>query len=383
MALLRHEIWREDGACTGITCCLAGPMGDQARAMLEPGAYLLQLFMAGSQFEAGTIRNRILGIEPYRSEWEALDSQPYPEEWAALQAGAPVPAAKQNDGSQPLDDRRLVESLTAALMKAATTDDTADAHALLDEMIAARGPEALPLFHRATKRSKKSTFALSSLLLERGDKECAVSDAAIIAILRDRKHITRDAVLGSMQSSTQSRFAPALRDIARDRSDPGWAYAVDALGKWHDLASVDVLMSHSAGVETPFVLLAALVRLRPPEATIVFEQNLAHTEPRERTFALWGLAALGYAEPVAALIELLDEPDVSTATSLTPGQSMRAAQALADVFGIPFEWADTAEVKKIRHHFRTLYSSDDLATLAAALAAGRLTRKIVGGGGKV
>jgi hypothetical protein len=39
-------------------------MGDQARAMLEPGAYLLQVFMAGSQFEAGTIRNRILGLSP-------------------------------------------------------------------------------------------------------------------------------------------------------------------------------------------------------------------------------------------------------------------------------------------------------------------------------
>jgi hypothetical protein len=87
-------------------------MGDQARAMLEPGAYLLQVFMAGSQFEAGTIRNRILGFEPYRSEWEALDSQPYPEEWATLQASTTRPAAKRNDGNQPLDDRRLVESLT-------------------------------------------------------------------------------------------------------------------------------------------------------------------------------------------------------------------------------------------------------------------------------
>jgi hypothetical protein len=353
-------------------------MGDQARAMLEPGAYMLQVFMAGSPFEAGTIRNRILGFEPYRSEWEELDSQSYPEEWAVVQASAIGTAAQPNDRSTPSDDRRLVENLTAVLMKAATTDDTADAHALLDEMIAARGPAALPLFHRATKRSKKCTFALSSLLLERGDKGCAVSDAAIIAILRDRKHITRDAVLGSMQSSTQSRFAPALRDIARDQSDQGWAYAVDALSKWHDLASVDVLMTHCVGVETPFVLLAALVRLRPPEAAIVFEQNLAHAEPRERTFALWGLAALGYAEPIAALMKLLDDPDISTASSFTPGQSMRAAQALADVVGIPFEWGDDAEVEKTRQHCKRLYSPKQLATLAANLTAGQLTRQIIG-----
>jgi HEAT repeat protein len=268
-------------------------------------------------------------------------------------------------------------------MKAATFDDTADAHKLLAEVITAREAEALLLFHRATKRSKKCTIALAGLLLERGDMGCAVSDTAIIAILADQKHIARDAVLGSMQSSAQSRFASQLRDIAKDRNDPGWAYAVDALSKWHDLASVGILMSHCTGVETPFVLLAALVRLRPPEAKIVFEQNLAHADPRERTFALWGLAALGYLEPAAALVRLLDDPDVSTATSFTPGQSMRAAQALADVFGIPFEWADTAEVEKIRHHFRTLYSSEDLATPAAGLAAGKLTRKKGGGRGKV
>jgi hypothetical protein len=358
-------------------------MGDQARAMLEPSAYLLQVFMAGSQFEAGSIRNRILGFEPYRSEWEDLDSQPYAEEWAAIQASVTRPTVQRNDGSQHLGDRRLVENLTAALIKAATSDDTADAHALLAEVIAARGSEALQLFHRASKRSKKCTFALASLLLERGDTGCAVSDAAIIAILADQKHVARDAVLGSMQSSAQCRFAPALRDIAKKRNDPGWSYAVDALGKWHDVPAIDILISHCAGVETPFVLLAALVRLRPPEAAAVFEQNLTHADPRERTFALWGLAALGYAEPVAALIRLLDDPDISTATSFTPGQSMRAAQALADVFGIPFEWGDTAEVEKIRQHFKNLYSSEGLATLAADLAAGQLTREMDGGRGKV
>jgi hypothetical protein len=86
MARLLHEIWRYDGAYSGITACLAGPMGDQARSMLEPGAYLLQVYTAGSQFEASTIRNRILGFEPYRSDWQEIDSQPYPDEWAAIQS---------------------------------------------------------------------------------------------------------------------------------------------------------------------------------------------------------------------------------------------------------------------------------------------------------
>jgi hypothetical protein len=58
---------------------------------------------------------------------------------------------------------------------------------------------------------------------------CTVSDAAIIAILADQKHVARNSALGSMQSSAQSGFVPPLRDIAKDRNDPGWVYTIDAL----------------------------------------------------------------------------------------------------------------------------------------------------------
>jgi hypothetical protein len=86
MAKLIHEIWREDdGKCIGLTGCLAGPMGDQARSMLLPGATLIHVYEAGSMFEAGVIRYRLLDFGTYHSEWEELDSQPYPEAWAEIQ----------------------------------------------------------------------------------------------------------------------------------------------------------------------------------------------------------------------------------------------------------------------------------------------------------
>jgi hypothetical protein len=86
MATLIHEIWREDdGTCIGLMGCLAGPMGDQARSMMLPGATLIHVYEAGSIFEAGVIRYRLLDFGTYHSEWEALDSQPYPEEWADIQ----------------------------------------------------------------------------------------------------------------------------------------------------------------------------------------------------------------------------------------------------------------------------------------------------------
>jgi hypothetical protein len=157
---------------------------------------------------------------------------------------------------------------------------------------------------------------------------------------------------------------------------------IEILAEFEALAPLD---ERSAVSEDAFwehaVMYLALTQ--PPEATIVFEQNLAHAEPRERTFALWGLAALGYQEPIAALILALADPDISTATSFTPGQSMRAAQALADVLGLSFEWGDKAEVDTVRQHFKTLCSSEDLATLAVDLATGKLTRNMGGGRGKV
>jgi len=35
---------------------------------------------------------------------------------------------------------------------------------------------------------------------------------------------------------------------------------------------------------------------------------------------------------------MLDDPPVETPTSYDPGESMRAAQALCDIFDWPFEW---------------------------------------------
>lgn len=60
--------------------CLAGPHGDDARRMLEPGSRLLCTFSAGSHFEAMQEYHAILGREPYTTEHE-WDYQPYPHDW--------------------------------------------------------------------------------------------------------------------------------------------------------------------------------------------------------------------------------------------------------------------------------------------------------------
>jgi hypothetical protein len=278
-----------------------------------------------------------------------------------------------------MHDKELIEKLKAALMAASVKDDTVSAHSLLTDIIKARGHDALPLIRRAAKGSIKRETVLVGLFLERGDNGCAVSDEGIRFIIADPAHVARDTAIQSMRwDQRHSRFAPEMRLIAANSSDPSWSYAIEALGEWQDKASIEILMSQTTGIATPFVLLAVLVKLRPPEAMIVFEMNLSHTDARSRSFALWGLAVLGYEQAIGALVGLLDDPDVyietPTEKSWVPGQSMRAAQALADVLGLDFEWGDESYVKAIRKHCQNLYPAAEVARLTADLENGQLTK---------
>jgi hypothetical protein len=83
MAQLLHELWQElEGA---ETFCLAGPMGDDARRLLSPGARLVWTVVAGSHFEAMTKYYEHRGWGPYTpvDDW---DYQPYLDEWLRVQA---------------------------------------------------------------------------------------------------------------------------------------------------------------------------------------------------------------------------------------------------------------------------------------------------------
>ena len=77
-------------------CCLAGPRGDGARAMLSEGARLLTTFEASTHFEARTAYNKLLEYEPYTTDQE-WDYEPYPAEWFIEQANT----SKMPEGDKP------------------------------------------------------------------------------------------------------------------------------------------------------------------------------------------------------------------------------------------------------------------------------------------
>jgi hypothetical protein len=245
---------------------------------------------------------------------------------------------------------------------------------IVGELVSQYGIGAVDFFQRSARGSSKRERALLNLLLTRGDGGCAVSDQFVSGVIGDREHAQRSSAIQlAAFDPRRVRFAPRLREIAKDRTDPDWAFAVSTLGDLRDRDAVEILMAHTRGQQTPFVLVAALVRLKCPEAALVFEPNLAHPEARTRVFALWGLAALKYEAALGALVHLLDEPDVQTATTFQPGQSRRAAQALAEIHGWPFEWEDRASFEDIRMRARARYSQAFVQACLAALAKGKLT----------
>lgn len=87
MSILKHEAWYEaDGTWT---FCFAGPMGDNARSLMNPKAVLSFIVWADSHFQAMATYNNILGWYPYETTHKS-DFQKYPNEWRNIQNQLPI-----------------------------------------------------------------------------------------------------------------------------------------------------------------------------------------------------------------------------------------------------------------------------------------------------
>jgi hypothetical protein len=79
--MMLHELWKDAG---GQTFCFAGPLGDQARSMLDSDAVLIWSVEAESHYEAMTKYYEFMDWGVYRTEFEE-DKQPYSPEWTSTQ----------------------------------------------------------------------------------------------------------------------------------------------------------------------------------------------------------------------------------------------------------------------------------------------------------
>jgi|GEM_PF-1873335 hypothetical protein len=84
-----------------------------------------------------------------------------------------------------------------------------------------------------------------------------------------------------------------------------------------------------------------------PDKQALQEESRLHAEMEERIIAAWGLARLGDRKAVKFLGKMLYDPVSDSDLGYDPGHAIRAAQAIADVYGLPFEWGMDA-VARVR-----------------------------------
>jgi hypothetical protein len=216
-----------------------------------------------------------------------------------------------------------------------------------------RGENWLAALDRAVGRSVQRKRAAADLLAELADLP-EVGDR-FAAWLKDADLVWRAEVIELVGERGLHQFAPLLNDtLGGDGDELCRAYAVTSAGQLRSEANLAGVLKLAGDPATGLWnrLLWALKDyghpLCRPALERVFRDGPA-TE--ERVIASWGLGKLGDDGAIRYLADLMDDPDISTPTSFAPGQSLRAAQALCDIHGWPFEW-DRSWVTRTKRRWR-------------------------------
>lgn len=129
-------------------------------------------------------------------------------------------------------------------------------------------------------------------------------------ILSDPDPFCRDMAIHTAASLRIAEALPAILELAKTPGDLKWRLEV-ALQEY------------------------ATEDCRPYLATWFADAN---STPSDRVICAWGLAKLGDTQAYDYLIKMLGDPDVQIPHSYSSLESLRAAQAICDVKGWPFEW---------------------------------------------
>jgi hypothetical protein len=162
----------------------------------------------------------------------------------------------------------------------------------------------------------------------------------------------RAALIQTIGNSGLSALAPRLNDIIEHDPDQFCREsAVCAAGRLRAPECLPALLRVAETFDeyNRWRIASSLSRIGREECRAQLTKWFSDlSQPKgTRIFCAWGLAKLCDQEAVKYLVEMLDDPDERGPTFFEPGESIRAAQALADVFGWPFEWhkSSVARVK--------------------------------------
>jgi hypothetical protein len=198
----------------------------------------------------------------------------------------------------------------------------------------------LAALDRAEGRGVQRKRAAADLLAEMTDLPEVVDRFA--AWLADADLAWRAEMIAFIGRKGLHQFAPLLNDaLAGGGDELCLAYAITSAGDLRSEANLAAILKLADDPEMPLRnrLLWALKDYGHPRCRPALRRLYhAAADERDRVIAAWGLGRLGDRAAIRYLADMLDDPDIHTPTSFEPGESLRAAQALCDIHGWPFEW---------------------------------------------
>ena len=199
----------------------------------------------------------------------------------------------------------------------------------------------LEAFDKAIGSSKKRRKEAVYILSELTDIPEAV--ARIGQSLNDPDPQWRSWLLQIIAAKRMQQFAPLLDNIIECDPDPFCRdmaiWAAGKLRQRENLPTLFRLADHNKQ-ELIWRLAVAFTSYATEECRPYLQRwfDDAAQKKSTRVIAAWGLGKLGDANAIAYLIAMLHDTDIRTTNSFEPGESIRAAQAVCDIHGWPFEW---------------------------------------------
>lgn len=218
-----------------------------------------------------------------------------------------------------------------------------------------RGEGWLAALDRAVGRSVQRKRAAADLLAEMTDLPEVVD--RFTAWLADANLAWRAEMIAFIGRKGLAQFAPLLNDsLAAGGDQSCLAYAITSAGELRSEANLAVILklANDPAIRSWSRLLWALKDYGHPRCRPALRRLYREARHKgDRVIAAWGLTKLGDEQAIQYLVEMLDDPDTETPTSYDPGESIRAAQALCDIHGWPFEW-DRSWVAKTKRRWEQL-----------------------------
>ena len=171
--------------------------------------------------------------------------------------------------------------------------------------------------------------------------------------LKDPDQKVRAWLIQTVEHRRLKQYAPFLNNIIECDPDAGCrSLAIHASGTLKARENLPVLL-RLAG-QNDQALIGSLAWALKDYANEACRQHLQRwfadgTQSKStRVVSAWGMGKLGDVKAIRYLTEMLEDPDHRGQTFFAAGQSIRAAQALCDIYGWPFEWHKSCVAKTAR-----------------------------------